>query len=363
MLGVLSSYRASKVYMKNQFSPYKPPYSLGEKFRRYSAILRASATVASNLVRQNQTAFAASVEVTDRCNAGCHYCYVYDPDWNQRQRMQGYMQLPLEEHRHKEKQVFETLERLKKKGIVHVTVVGGETALAPKAIQRAAELFPVVWVVTNGAAKLPDLPRSAVVFVSIDGPPEYHNRSRDPLGFFANNRYQELTGMSAAIVRNINQSERGAYAHITLTRQSLEHFPDAVDWLVINAKKLRGIVVSGAATKDKSDPITLRFKDRQFLKQMIAEQAHKYGWDLFPFNQPKVNEFLFEEKHIIYNPSSCSVAKRVESIDFNGSSVGKCVLRNETLCETCVCNITGLARAIDSIHVPTIAGVLRASFG
>lgn len=349
--------------MTQQFSPYSPPYSLSEIFERCSSILHAGATVASNLLLQTQTKFAASVEVTDRCNAGCHYCYVYPSNWVQTQRMQGYMQLQKNERHQKEKQVFETLEQLKKKGIVQVTLVGGETALAPKTIQRATELFPVVWVVTNGVAKLPNLPRSAVIFVSMDGPPDYHNRLRDPQGFFVNNLYENLTGMSAAIVRNINQSERGAYVHITLTRQSIEYFSTAVDWLVKDVKKLRGIVVSGAATKDKTDPVTLRIEDRQMLKQLIEASARKYGWELFPFNQPKVNDFLFDEPNIISSSSQCSVAERVESLDFDGKNVGKCVLRDETLCETCVCNITGLARAINCFHLPTILGVLRASFG
>lgn len=349
--------------MTNHFSPYEPPYTLDEKLSRLGTLLYASATVASHLVLQTRTKFAASVEITDRCNAGCHYCYVYPSEWSQKERIQGYMQLPLLEHRQKEKQVFETLEHLKKQGIVHVTLVGGETALAPKAIQRAAELFPVVWVVTNGVAKLPNLPHSAVVFVSIDGLPDYHNRSRDPLGFFGKNRYENLTGMAAAIIRNINESERGAYVHITLTRQSMQYFPDAINWLVKDVKKLRGIVVSGAATKDIADPITFQIEDRQMLKQMIADCAQKYGWELFPFNQPKVNDFLFDEKYIIHNPSSCSVAKRVESLNFEGNNVGKCVLRDEIDCQTCVCNITGLARGIDSFDIPTILGVLQASFG
>ncbi|MCC5640154.1 radical SAM protein [Nostoc sp. CHAB 5844] len=349
--------------MNNYFSPYKPPYTLSERLERFSAILTASATVASHLLLQTRTKFAASVEVTDRCNAGCHYCYVYPSDWDQKKRIHGYLQLSPEEHRQKEKQVFETLEKLYKQGIVHVTVVGGETALAPKAMQRAAELFPVVWVVTNGAAKLPNLPNSAVVFVSIDGTPEYHNQSRDPLGFFAKSRYGDLKGMAAAIVRNINESARGAYVHITLTRQSIEYFVDTVEWLLKDVKKLRGIVVSGAATKDKSDPITLQIQDRHKLKKLIESCADKYGWELFPFNQPKVNEFLFDERYIIYDSSSCSVAKRVESLNFEGQNVGKCVLRDEIDCETCVCNITGLAQGIDSFDIPTILGVLQASFG
>jgi organic radical activating enzyme len=273
------------------------------------------------------------------------------------------MQLSPKEHRQKEQQVFETLEDLKKKGIVHVTVVGGDPALAPRAVQRAAELFPAVWVVTNGAAKLPHLPLSTSIFVSIDGPPEHHNRSRDPQGFFSKHKYGNLTGMSAAIIRNINESERGAFVHITLTKSAIELFPATVDWLVRDVKKLRGIIVSGAASKDKSDPLALDLPDRQSLKQAISQAAKKYGWKLFPFNQPLVNSLLFDEQYIIHSSSSCSVAERVESLDFNGQSVGKCVLRDETLCETCVCNITGLARAINRVHFPTIFGVIRACFG
>lgn len=347
----------------NYFSPYKPAYTLNEKLERFAAITSASATVASHLLLQTRTKFAASVEITDRCNAGCHYCYVYPSEWNQHERMEGYLQLSREEHRQKEKQVFETLENLNKQGIVHVTLVGGETALAPKAIQRAAELFPVVWVVTNGAAKLPNLPHSTVVFVSTDGLPEHHNISRDPLGFFAKNRYGNLTGMAAAIVRNINESERGAYVHITLTRQSIQYFANTVDWLVKDVKKMRGIIVSGAATKNKNDSIAFQIQDRQTLKKLIESSAQKYGWELFPFNQPKVNEFLFEEKYIIRDSSNCSVAKRVESLNFEGKNVGKCVLRDEIDCQTCVCNITGLAQGIDSFDMSTVLGVLQASFG
>ena len=75
--------------MTTRFSPYSPPYTSSEILERFGAILQASATVASHLILQTKTKFAASVEVTDRCNAGCHYCYVYKPEWSQRQRIQG----------------------------------------------------------------------------------------------------------------------------------------------------------------------------------------------------------------------------------------------------------------------------------
>lgn len=181
--------------------------------------------------------------------------------------------------------MLQTLARLHDRGVVHVTLVGGEPALAPKLILKAAELFPIVWVVTNGSVKLPPLPNSVSVFVSMDGLPDYHNQSRDPLGFFKGHHYKALTGMSAALARNIDSSERGAYIHLTLTQPAIAQFPEAVDWLVANVEKLRGIVVSGTTAATKTDPVAFTIQDRQNLKYRIEAAAQRYGWALFPFNR------------------------------------------------------------------------------
>ena len=84
--------------MNQRFVAFQPPYTLTEKVSRVSTIAHATTTIASHLIRGTRTQFAASVEITDRCNAGCHYCYVYQPDWNQQQRLQGYLQLTPDEH-------------------------------------------------------------------------------------------------------------------------------------------------------------------------------------------------------------------------------------------------------------------------
>ncbi len=353
----------------SKFTVYQPAYRLGERLERYAAIARTvtgalRVILKSRIQKRPHAAFGASIEITDRCNAGCNYCYVYPSEWNQSQRMAGYLQLSTPEHRQKEQQVFETLARLHRQGIVHVTLIGGEPLLASKIIYRAAELFPVVWVVTNGAAKHPvNLPRSVVISVSIDGPPEFHNQIRDPSGFFAKHEYGNLTGMSAAIARNINQSERGAFVHITLTKQSLPRFPETVDWLVTDLNKLRGIMVSGAATTGSDRPNTLSSDDKQLIKQMIEDAAERYGWQLFPFNQPQVNAYLFNPEYAITDPAQCTVARRVDSIGFDGNSVGKCVLRDQTDCATCACNLTGLMRAVSAQDQPSIAGLWRSCFG
>ncbi|MDZ8187740.1 MAG: radical SAM protein [Nostoc sp. ChiSLP02] len=345
----------------SKFSPYRPDYTFVEKVNRTRVLVGASSKAIWKLISQG-CGFAASVEITDRCNAGCHYCYVYPSHWDQQQRMAGYLQLTPQEHRNNELQVFEVLEKLHKKGVVHLTLVGGEPALAPKVIQHAAQIFPIVWVVSNGAAKLPPLPNSVSVFISLDGLKEYHNRSRDPKGYFDKNHYGNLTGMSAAIARNINESERGAFIHLTLTPPVISQFSEIVDWLVADIKKLRGIVVSGATVQNHLDPLAFKLEDRQRLKQLIANKAQEYGWQLFPFNKPKVNQFLFDEKYIIRKASDCVIARRIESLDFNGNSVGKCILRNQAVCETCVCNMTGLQRAIEKFDISTIRGVISTLF-
>ena len=66
-------------------------------------------------------------------------------------------------------------------------------------------------------------------------------------------------------------------------------------------------MLSGAATHSPDDPNTLTLVDRQKMKVMIAAAAAQYGWSLFPFNQPVVNTYLFDEKFVINNASQCTV--------------------------------------------------------
>ncbi|WP_148216116.1 hypothetical protein [Acaryochloris marina] len=96
---------------------------------------------------------------------------------------------------------------------------------------------------------------------------------------------------------------------------------------------------------------------------MIESSVGKYGWSLFPFNQPITNAYLFDESNTIQGPSNCSVAKLIRSLDFDGNSVGKCILREETLCETYVCNITGLVKALDHLDMRIISNVVQTAYG
>lgn len=344
------------------FYPYQPSYSLFEGLERASVLAEGLGRAVFQAVQGREKGIAASVEITDRCNAGCHYCYVYPREWDQKQRLQGYLNLPKDQRNHKELQVIQRLHDLKESGVVHVALVGGEPSLAPNVVKVAADLFPIVWVVSNGAASLPKLSRSVSLFISMDGPPDFHNKSRDPMGFFDNHQYGQTKGMSAAIARNINLSERGAYVHLTLPKSAIALFPEAVDWLVNTITKLRGIVISGTTGNSKLDPIAYDLSDRRRLKELVETAAHEYGWQLFPFNQPTTNSFMFDEEHIIKDPSECLVAQTVKSLDFDGKPTGKCILR-EADCETCMCNITGMSRAVEKVDLNTIFGVLKAFSG
>ena len=346
-----------------KFRPYQPGYSPIEGIGRFLALTEGLGRAVSQTLQGGDRKIAASVEITDRCNAGCHYCYVYPREWDQKQRLQGYLNLPKTQRPQKEAEVVQRLHNLKQSGVVHVTLVGGEPSLAPDIVKTAAELFPIVWVVSNGAASLPSLPQSVSLFVSMDGPPDFHNQSRDPMGFFNNHRYGQTTGMSAAIARNINRSERGAYIHLTLPKEAIDRFPEAVDWLVNTVTKLRGIVISGTTGNSPQDPVAYSLSDRSRLKALIEAAAQKYGWQLFPFNQPSTNHFMFDEAAVIQDSSACLVAQTVTSLDFEGNSTGKCILRNDADCTTCMCNITGMSRAVEKGDIRTILGVLNAFSG
>lgn len=349
------------------FTPYQPSYNRMERVRRWGAIAtvlsKTSLTLVKSRLSRTSLPLGASVEITDRCNAGCHYCYVYPEAWSQAERMAGYLQLATGDRANHENRILELLTQLQRDGITYVSLVGGEPLFAPQVIRFAAERFPVVWVVTNGTIPFPAMPRSVVWFVSIDGTPEHHNAIRDPKGLFGGNTYRDLTGMSARIVKHINESERGAYVHITLTRRSLPLFRATVDWLVRDVEKLRGIVVSGAAAASPDAPDALSAIDRLQIKAAIEAAAAVYGWQLFPANQPATNAFLFNPEHIIHSPTECTVARRVASYGYDGDRVGKCVLRDSTDCRTCVCNVSGMTRSVAKGDRATITGLVRSCFG
>jgi sulfatase maturation enzyme AslB (radical SAM superfamily) len=348
--------------LNNKFIPYLPEYNPLSLFERTTTVASASIQAIVKSLDKNSK-IGASVEITDKCNAGCDYCYVYPKDWDQKQRLDGYEGLDKTTHLERENQIIKIIEDLRSEGLVHITLVGGEPALALDAVHKAAELFPIVWLVTNGVLQLPALPNSVIVFVSIDGPANLHNKMRDPSGFYKNCKYKNLEGMSAKIVQNINESARGAFVHCTLTPNNIDKLPETVDWLVRDVSKLRGIVVSGATSSSKLDPLAFTVQDRKKLKNTIESLAENYGWQLFPFNQPKVNDILFNEENIITNPNECSISKRIKSLKYNGESTGKCILRDAADCETCICNMTGLLMAMESFDIRSIIGNSQSLFG
>jgi molybdenum cofactor biosynthesis enzyme MoaA len=141
--------------MSNSLKLYAPKYTLAERVERFAAISKTLVSAYSKIKSAKnkpgqRSVFGASVEITDQCNAGCQHCYVYDETWDQNKRIRGYLELEPNAHRLAENRVFDTFNLLHKAGIVHVTLIGGEPLLFSKAIYEAGQLFPIVWVVTNG---------------------------------------------------------------------------------------------------------------------------------------------------------------------------------------------------------------------
>ena len=79
---------------------------------------------------------AAGIEITNRCNLRCPMCY-----W-------------LKERPKKElteEEMISLFKSLRRQGITHATLVGGEPTLRPSIIRASSQIFPYTAVVTNGS--------------------------------------------------------------------------------------------------------------------------------------------------------------------------------------------------------------------
>jgi len=100
--------------------------------------------------------YFAEADVTDNCNLRCKHCYHFHSKGDFRTQ-----ELPIHvwEKRFRE---------LHKSGIRHILVVGGEPALKNDVLMLVDQIFPFVYVITNGTIKIPE-EFNHRLFVSIDG--------------------------------------------------------------------------------------------------------------------------------------------------------------------------------------------------
>lgn len=120
---------------------------------------------------------AIGFDVTNLCNLHCPYCY-----WQESKRDK---QLDVDS-------IVEIAKKMRSRGVVHATWVGGEPTLRPDVLESVTPIFPINWIVTNGLPvnnpKLKDfdpfkLPNTRII-LSLDGLGEAHDKSRNRPGLY-----------------------------------------------------------------------------------------------------------------------------------------------------------------------------------
>lgn len=102
--------------------------------------------------------YCAEVDITDNCNLRCKHCYHFRNPFKKIK--------PKEESLDTWKNRFN---KLHKKGVRLILLVGGEPTLRQDIIEFAYRKFPVVHIISNGMITVPKNFGRLVIFLSIDG--------------------------------------------------------------------------------------------------------------------------------------------------------------------------------------------------
>jgi Fe-coproporphyrin III synthase len=155
----------------------------------------------------------AGYKITHRCNLRCRHC----PYWNRVGPERDFSG------------VLETLGRLSRMGVKILILEGGEPLLwrdgrknLRHVVDAARKLFASVCMTTNGLLPWGDLALDRV-WVSLDGPPEAHDRIRGP-------------GVAQRVMENLEREGRGeSFISTTINSENFDGIPDMV-------MMLRGLV-------------------------------------------------------------------------------------------------------------------------
>ena len=195
--------------------------------------------------------YFAEVDVTDNCNLRCKHCYHFHGK---------------NEFKTKELSLGIWRERfndLHKTGIRFILLVGGEPALRNDILMLADNIFPFVYVITNGTIKIP-MEFNHLLFVSLDGMRERNDSIRGK-------------GVFSKVMKNYSGDKRVAI-NMTITK---DNYKDLVD-IVKFAKEsgFRGVVCNICASGiDVEIPMFVRKNERKMIIEELKRVKLLYPKD------------------------------------------------------------------------------------
>jgi MoaA/NifB/PqqE/SkfB family radical SAM enzyme len=187
------------------------------------------------------TKYFAEVDVTDNCNLRCKHCYHFHGKHNFEKK-----ELALDEWRKR-------FENLHEAGVRLILLVGGEPALRQDVLMLADEIFPFVYVITNGTIRIRD-DFNHQLFVSLDGAQERNDSVRGK-------------GVFQKILKNYSGDGR-VVINMTLQMGNYKNLEKVVK--IAKDNGFRGVVCNICASGTDVDiPISVKRQEREIIMKKV----------------------------------------------------------------------------------------------
>lgn len=230
-----------------------------------------------------------------------------------------------------DEEMISLFKELRKQGIIHVTLVGGEPTVRSALIKASSKIFPYTWVVTNGSfssTNAPSLPNTFYI-VSLDGTEEIHDKIR-------------AKGLYKTIWKNFSKRS-DCFTNTTLTKINKDEIEELVkEW---SKTKILGMTFDFATPLGKNDNLWLSWKEREELIERLHQLKKKYK-DFILLSEKMLN--LLKEEEVKRWFRKCPIRWTSISYAAHGKVKKPCILGKYADCSRCGCHIT-----------PLIEGLLR----
>jgi MoaA/NifB/PqqE/SkfB family radical SAM enzyme len=280
--------------------------------------------VASRVIQAQPWSF--SFNVSDRCPINCD-CY-----WRAQARVTEMS----------DDEVYRFFIDMRKRGYLHVALIGGEPYVRPQLLSRIAGVMPASWLITSGTSPLRYFERTTHI-ISIDGKDATtHDGIRKSKGLFQR------------ILNNLGKARQQwgasfpAFGHSVLNARNYRQIGDILHFWRDNGL-LDGVVFSMATPIEGAhdDQLRLSSTEHQWIMEELVRQKAIHG-DFLSMSTSMIRHF--DPRRIaLQSPATCRTAQTVPSFSADGKRIEKCVLSPKSDCTSCGCVITTI---LDGIYHP-----------
>ena len=271
--------------------------------------------------RVNRIPPSINYDITYRCQLNCEHCY-FAQSWV-KDKKDDELELTDDQWR----RVFKKHYAM---GITNASITGGEPTLRMPVVEAAYDTFNSIQVASNGIIKIPERLR-CVVWVSIDGQEETHNRIRGA------KCYQK-------IIRNIQDDKRIAISMSLTTTNYKEIFPTIEACIKANVKGIFFLLYTGQL----SDSLYLQGKKLDYTVKSLYRAIEEY--EDFVLISRRMVEVYKNKKHI----KDCVFKKElVQSYYPDMSRKLPCVM-GPVDCRTCGCIVPAYMYWVKRLDLETL---------